>query len=186
MSDNTLEIGKCIKKARLNQGLTIRELAEKTGLTSSMLSQIERDLANPSINTLKTISIELNVPIYKFFQSDETENRELVVRKNERKTIGNPQRNLSYELLTPDTRGNIEFVFARFVPCGDETAVSLSHEGEETGLVISGKIDVFVDEIKYTLDEGDSIRIPSNATHYWINSYEEICELVFAITPPSF
>jgi len=186
MTENTLEIGKYIKKARTDKGMTIKELSERTGITSSMLSQIERDLANPSINTLKTISGELEVPMYKFFQSEEQESEQYVVRKENRKTIGNLATNMSYDLLTPNTRGSIEFCLVTLSPWRGEKIVSSSHKGEETALILSGKTDIYINDEKYTLNEGDSIIIPPMAKHYWCNSYESICQAVFAITPPSF
>lgn len=62
-----LGLGKKIQNYRLNKKFTIKELAEKIGITSSMLSQIERDLVNPSIATLRAISKALDVPLFMFF-----------------------------------------------------------------------------------------------------------------------
>lgn len=59
-----------IKEYRIAKNLTIKELAEKANITSSMLSQIERGLANPSINTLKLIAQALDTPLFKFFIED--------------------------------------------------------------------------------------------------------------------
>ena len=188
MTEQNLNIGKFIKGARVSKGLTIRELSERTGITASMLSQIERDLANPSINTLKILSDELKVPIYKFFKADDDEEHysNLVVRKNERKTLGNPNTNMSYDLLTPNTRGNIEFCMMRLVPSDGERSVKLSHFGEEVLLILSGKTDIYIEDTRITLEEGDSILIPAKTGHSYCNPYDETCEAVFAITPPSF
>ena len=63
-----LNIGKKLQEIRKQRGLTLREVADQTGITASMLSQMERDLVNPSINTLKAISKTLDVPLFRFFQ----------------------------------------------------------------------------------------------------------------------
>ncbi len=186
MDNAVVEIGSCIKQIRLAKKMSIRELAKKAGITPSMLSQIERDLVNPSINTLKTLSVELGVPMYQFFQADSAKQGNLVVRKGNRKWLGDSSKNIAYELLTPDVRGEIEFCIMH-VPSGtDREAFSMSHEGEEVAYILSGKTDIFVNDVPYTLETGDSIRIPPHAYHSWHNSYGELCHVIFAVTPPSF
>lgn len=66
-----LDIGSVLQNCRSARNISLRQLAEMTGMTASMLSQIERNLVNPSINTLKLISMALDVPMYKFFLSEE-------------------------------------------------------------------------------------------------------------------
>lgn len=85
-----LDIGSVLQNCRSARNISLRQLAEKTGMTASMLSQIERNLVNPSINTLKLISMALDVPMYKFFLSEE-EDRDLVVRRDARITLGRPE-----------------------------------------------------------------------------------------------
>ena len=80
---NDVQISKNICEYRKRKGLTIKELAQLTGVTSSLLSQIEKGTANPSINTIKQISNALEIPLFNFFIDDSyTEN--LVVRKDKR------------------------------------------------------------------------------------------------------
>lgn len=186
MSEQTMFVGECIRKFRTEKGISIRELARKTNITPAMLSKIERDLVNPSINTLKTISQELDIPMYRFFVEEDKPKENPIVRRNERKTLGNPTINISYDLLTPDVRGSIEFCIMHVPFQEAETPFSLSHEGEEVAYVLSGKTDVIINEMRYTLETGDSIRIPPYAKHYWSNKYESTCDVIFAITPPSF
>ena len=62
-----IDIGKKIKDVRKNKGLSIKDVAKKAGISSSMLSQIERGLANPSINTLKLITHILEIPMFTLF-----------------------------------------------------------------------------------------------------------------------
>ena len=65
-----LNIGQKIQKYRTQRGLSLRGLAEKTGITASMISQIENNAVNPSINTLKTLAETLDFPLYVLFQED--------------------------------------------------------------------------------------------------------------------
>ena len=84
MSD--INIGEKISLIRKKQNLSIRDLAKLAEVTPSLLSQIERGLANPSVNSLKSISSALNVPLFTFFMS-EVNKEELIVRSDNRKKV---------------------------------------------------------------------------------------------------
>lgn len=62
-----IDLGKKIQDFRNMRSMSLRELAKRAGTTASMLSQIERNLVNPSISTLKSIAQALEVPMFKFF-----------------------------------------------------------------------------------------------------------------------
>lgn len=79
-----IDIGKKVEKFRKEKGYSSRELAKIADITPSMLSQIERGLANPSIQTLKVLAKALDVPTFSFLL-EETNTEDLVVRYNERK-----------------------------------------------------------------------------------------------------
>lgn len=180
-----LYIGKKIQGFRTQQGLSIRELSQRSGITASMLSQIERDLVNPSINTLKALSKELDVPLFRFFKDDD-EGRELVVRKGHHKTIGHPRQDVVYDLLTPDTSGPIEFCMMH-VPVGGGSGDALqAHNGEEVSYVLDGPVSLILDAAAYDLETGDSVRIPAHTVHRWENHGDKEAQVVFAVTPPSF
>lgn len=186
MAETNLGLGPLVKKYRTLKGYSLRELAKKIDITASMLSQIERDMVNPSINTLKAISVELDVPMYQFFMNDEDNQKCAVVRKGEHKPLGSKYVNVKYELLTPDVKGDIEFC-KMFIPHQDkEDDYTFSHDGEEDCYVISGKTDIFLDDVRYTIEAGDSVRIQPHVQHKWFNPYGETCVLIFALTPPTF
>ncbi len=182
-----LELGKKLQNYRNMRKMTMKELGDKTGITPSMLSQIERDLVNPSINTLKVIAKALDVPLFMFFKEDEDETQNLVVRSNSRKTIGNVNNgDIRYDLLTPTTKGEIEFCMMYIPPKNFSSEHIESHKGEEVAYLIKGKVEIIVGTTSYLLEKGDSIRIPSLTEHRWINNSDEEVEVIFAITPPSF
>ena len=181
-----LEIGKKVRSYRTERKMTIRELAQQTGLTPSMLSQIERDQVNPSINTLKMISKVLGVPMFYFFKED-VQVQDLVVRRDMRKTIGRPEhKDVRYDLLTPDISGSIEFCLMRIPPESDSMLVPQSHSGEEVAYVDEGDVEITVAGVCYELHEGDSIRIPQFTEHTWKNKSDQMVKVIFALTPPSF
>ena len=183
---NDVEISKKICEYRKRKGLTIKELANLTGVTSSLLSQIEKGTANPSLNTIKQISNALNIPLFNFFINDShTEN--LVVRKNKRKKmVFKDDENLAYELLTPNLQGDIEFVLMTIPPNEYSSNEQFSHKGEEVAYVISGNVNLYMLNTVIELNCGDSVKIPTLTQHKWENISNKECQVIFAVTPPSF
>jgi len=183
-SQKELQIGKKVQAFRIARGMTLRELAKDIGISASMLSQIERDLANPSISTLQSIAKVLSIPMFTFFKN---ENEDLLVRSNARKSIGIADgSDLKYDLLTPNTIGSIQFCMMLIPPTNKSGANPLSHIGEEVAYVLSGKIDINISGTTYHLNTDDSIRIPPMTEHLWINNTDEEVRIIFAISPPSY
>ncbi|RVU54532.1 helix-turn-helix domain-containing protein [Anaerosphaera multitolerans] len=186
IDNNNLGIN--INKYRQKLGFSIRELAEQINISSSMLSQIEKGTANPSLNTLRGIAAALDIPVFSLF-IEEDESDTIVVRKEDRLQIKHGiamDERIHYNLLVPDLKGDIEFcelVLSSKLYSLDELK---SHKGEEVALCTKGRIELHLENKIIRLNEGDSVRIPKNTLHRWKNPNEEECKLVFAITPPSF
>ena len=180
-----LNIGLRVQEFRKKSRLSLRELAAQAELSPSMLSQIESNSVNPSINTLKNIASALHVPLFQFFKQDPSPQK-LIVRSGQNSIIGHPGEEVLYKLLTPDISGSIEFCLME-IPAGSSSSdIPREHEGEEVTYIISGEIDLELNGSIYHMAEGDSVRIPPLSPHRWINRYEEELKAVFAITPPSF
>ena len=181
-----LNLGKKLKAYRQLNNMTIRDLANKTSITSSMLSQIEHGTVNPSINTLRVIAAALDTPLYDFFK-EELEGK-VIVHSSERKIIGTKSGSeVSYELLTPDTKGNIEFCMMEIPPGVDSANEMRNHSGEEVAYMQSGKeVELEVEGKIYKLRPGDSIRIPPLSRHVWHNRADVTVNVIFAVTPPTF
>lgn len=181
-----INVGEKISEYRKAKKLNIKDLAALAGVTPSLLSQIERGLANPSLNTINAIAKVLDVPLFSFFTTS-TNTRELVVKADKRKKMILPERdNILYELLSPDLNGSIELALMKLTPSSDSSEELLEHEGEEVAFVLEGKINLLLDNSVIPLDTGDSVRIPNGMRHKWMNDYEEDAKVIFAITPPSF
>ena len=133
-----MSIGKKIQSIRMGLGLSVRKAAAMAEITPSMLSQIENDQVNPSINTLRSIADSLETPLYMFFQEEPKETP--VVRPQDRLTIGSKSEpDIRYELLTPDTKGNIEFCMM-IIPAGMSSYRDAhSHIGEEVAFMRRGR-----------------------------------------------
>ena len=181
-----INIGAKVQAYRNLRQYSLRRLAELADLTPSMLSQIEKNTANPSINTLKAIAAALDVPMFKFFMDDNLPSEKLVVRKGKTMTLGHSEEGVTYQLLTPDLSGTIEFCLMEITPKSATATVARSHVGEEVAYVISGDVDILLNNERFSLCPGDSIRIPAGVEHVWENKTDSLSTVIFAITPPSF
>lgn len=177
-----ITIGKTIKSIRENKKISSKNLAAMANITPSMLTQIEKGQANPSINTMKMLAQALDTPLYIFF-IEEDEGTSPVVRKGERKTLGYEYiPNAHYEQLMPDGSG-MEFCIMTLDGHKPSSSRLLSHTGEECDLVLNGTAVVVFDTCEYELHEGDSIRIPAFQPHRWENRTDEPVRVVFAVGP---
>ena len=183
---NEVNLGKKIQHLRLERGLSVRKIAGMANITPSMLSQIENGLVNPSINTLRAIAQVLDTPLYSLFM--ETQTDDLVVHPENRLVIGSTREpDVQYQLLTPDTKGDIEFCMMVIPPHCSSYRDMKSHVGEEVAYVCSGdSVTLDLDGTALTLKPGDSVRIPSNVPHVWHNPADVTVQVIFAITPATF
>lgn len=95
-------------------------------------------------------------------------------------------KNFSYELLSPDLNGDIEFVLMKLTPGSCSSNEPMCHDGEEVAIVIEGSVTLFLSDDKYVLNKGDSVRISPKLSHKWQNAFDKSTSVIFAVTPPSF
>lgn len=184
VGDDDPGVGAQIRAIRTQRHLTLAALAEQVGITRSALSQIERNQANPTLGTLKNIASALGMTIGQFFPSPSAPVR-VVVRAGERKRLS-PRRGITYELLTPDLGGRIEFIlgtYERGVTSGDE---AFSYAAEQCGLVLQGSAEIQLADTAYRLEAGDSIRFDCSIPHRIVNTGRSKLQCLWAITPPTF
>lgn len=180
-----LNLGIKIREKRTKMGLSLRKAAALSGITPSMLSQIENGGANPSISTLRAVADVLELALYELFKDEEASDP--IVKAAERRIIGDKnEKGTHYELLTKDTKGEIEFCQMTVDAGYSSYSAPISHAGEETAIVLSGKARLILSDKTYELFEGDSLRIEKNTPHIWHNAGDGKLIVIFAVTPPSF
>jgi len=181
-----LHLGQKIQHLRTERALSVRRLSTLAGITPSMLSQIENEQVNPSIQTLRSLAAVLEVPLYDFFREDTPCSP--VVTPQTRMTIGRKtEPDVTYELLTPDTRGSIEFCMIVLPPHTSSNTQAQGHTGEEVAFFHQGTlVELELEGTRYPLRVGDSIRIPAQARHTWHNPGDDTAHVIFALSPPSF
>jgi transcriptional regulator with XRE-family HTH domain len=187
--DTTLVVGlgKSLKAARVERGLTVERLAREAGVSTGLISQLERGLGNPSFLTLQRLAETLELPFGYFMQGPQPQGG-MVVRAAERKRLVVPHNptEIVHELLTPDLRGSLE-VLRTSVPAGwSNEAQPFHHPGEECVHVLSGALHVTVGASTFDLEEGDSITYDSATSHWYANRSDQSVTIIGAVTPPSF
>ncbi len=160
--DGDQRLGETIRLMRQRAGLSIQEVAKRTGLSSGMISQVERALATPSVRTLRLLSIALGVPISYFFEEHEPVSpARYIVRKNDRRLLRLTASGVVKEALTPAEKGEIEFYELTLNPGGSSGSDFVRHTGEKAGYVLAGKLRLWLDHEAHVLEPGDSFRFPS-------------------------
>ncbi len=191
--EEVYHVGEKIKVLRHEMGFSAKVLASQAGISSGMLSQLEKGSTQGSVETLRKIAKVLNTTIAALF-ADEFEEPEdtthesfLVVRKDQRKKISFPDPLYKCELLVPDLQGEVECVLVELEP-QRITNELLPHTrgGEEIDMVLSGTIAVQVGEKCYLLEEGDTIRFNPKIPHKIENKTDQEASYISIITPPSF
>lgn len=163
-------LGARIRQERQAAGLTVRKLAARIEVSPSLISQIERGRATPSVATLWSIATELGLPVGDLFNDAEAAlgaGSSTPVQLRETRTAITLAGGVRWERLTPTPEHEFDFVYVVY-PAGSESCPpdALSqHGGKECGYVISGKLGVQVGFEEYALRSGDSISFESHRPH---------------------
>jgi len=181
-------LGPRIRALRQQREMTLAKLAARSGLSVGHLSQVERSLSTPSIPQLQQISHAMGMTIGWFFEREpprDVEEDRVVVRAGRRKELRIEELGLIDELLVPNLDGALELLLCTIQP-GGGSLENYTHEGEEAGLLLSGSLNLWVDDTLYVLESGDSFAFASTRPHRYLNRGLGPAQIVWAITPPSF
>lgn len=181
--DQSQGIGQRLRKLRTERKLTIAELAAKAGVSSGIISQIEREASSPSISTLVKIRTALGVNLWQFFEdapSPSTSNLNFVRRKDNRPRIVAGKKHLTKELLSPTSSENLRFMILTLPP-GAESEDMLSGPGDKGGYVLSGRIELTVGDEIAELSEGDSFQFKSTLPHKVENRHDIEAKVIWII-----
>lgn len=203
------DLGKRIRGERLGRKLTLEALSQRTGLSKSFLSQVERGLTEPSITSLKKIAKEFGFSVVRLFSDDAPGDVQWtygggpipaaaagtrpyitvpeVVRADKRKRFALPGSQVIYDLLTPDMNRHLEIMAMR-VEKGQDSGREpmVDPPGEKVGIVLQGRLEITVGGEVFQLAEGDTIYYPAHVPHSWRAVDGDCVEVIWVLTPPSF
>jgi transcriptional regulator with XRE-family HTH domain len=169
---NDPAIGQNVKSLREAMGYTLQDLAEYTGLSRALLTQIENEHVSPPISTLIKIANALQSDVSFFFQDRGQQEKTVVVRSDERllsprrQVKGKLELGYTYEALAHKKAfKRMEPFLVTFDPKPAEDVIQLSHEGEEFHFLLSGQLEFSSQEQTIVLNPGDSIYFDSEQLH---------------------
>ncbi len=164
-----IDVGQRLRQKRTESGLTIRDLAKKSGLNVNTLSMIENGKASPSVETLQQLSFAMEIPIAAFFEDNSPKNEIAHYKSNQRPSIafahgmledmgaGMPRRGAETFLVTLDPHSS----------SGDDFVV---HTGRETVFCLDGQLTYTIEDQTFVLEPGDSLFFEAHLPHRWQNA----------------
>lgn len=177
-------LGRLLKSFRDKTGQNQADIALKAEISVSMLSQIERGVVSPSIETLIMVSTALGVEVADLFKMVALDRPVRIHHTGER--LWTQRGGVRYEqLMTSDYGAYQAELFLLEVEPGLSTAFSGgAHEGVEIGYVLMGTAVVTIDSVEYPVREGDSVYFNAQLPHQLRNNGEISFKAVWSISPP--
>lgn len=180
------EVGARLRTIRQLYGLSQRELARRAGVTNGTISLIELNQTSPQLASLKRILDAFPITVAEFFTFDLQSRDRVFFRHGELAEIGGGD-GLSFRLVAAHRRERrLQLTHEVYQPGADTGHDMITHEGEEGGVVVRGRLEVTVGERKQVLAPGDAYYFNSRIPHRFRNVGDGECEVVSAATPPSF
>jgi transcriptional regulator with XRE-family HTH domain len=179
------QMGRRIKKKREGIGLQMKELSQRIGVTSSLISQIESGKAFPSIVTLKKVAEALQTTVGELIGENENLVQHPLLKSDERRFVKKNRNGTSSHLLSyHDPAKQIEPYLIQFNKGSDSKKIMTSNfPGQEFCFVLKGSFEAIVNDEKYSLNEGDGFYFHSRRPHLFKNISGKKAELLWVITP---
>jgi transcriptional regulator with XRE-family HTH domain len=167
--DGDVSVGHRLRELRAARGLSIRALAEQSGLNVNTLSMIENGKTSPSVSTLQQVATALGAPITAFFET-ETHLRSIVYKKAQDHQSANFVHGTLADLGSGFSRHGLEPFVVNLAPHADSGDASIVHTGLEFVYCLEGCIIYEVEGEAFTLYAGDSLLFEAHLPHRWQNA----------------
>ncbi|MDM8356700.1 helix-turn-helix domain-containing protein [Pandoraea communis] len=180
-------VSRRLREVRTKMGLSVNELATKSSVSAGMISQIERGISSPSVKTLERLRTALDVPLTDLFSEGASDSEENFKARGEgnfvRRSASRPKflvqaSGLRKELLTPEGQHDLQFMLIHFDP-GTSSSEVLMGAGEKGGMVLTGKLELMVDNHTVEIQEGDSFQFNSALAHRLRNVSRETASVIW-------
>jgi transcriptional regulator with XRE-family HTH domain len=185
MNAEERRLGATIRNLRERKGLSLREVSAAAGVSESFLSQVERGVASPSVASLRRMAGALGESVGALFEGPASGGR--VVRVRDRRRLVHPRRQWEDVLLTPQQSRHLQVILSTIEPGAGSGKEPYAHDSdEECVIVLKGRLEFWVDEEAYDLEEGDAILFESRRPHRNRNPGPSKAEVLWVISPPSY
>lgn len=184
-----MAIGARLRHARLVKGLLIKDLAQRVGVSISLISKYENDKLLPPLTMLHSLVTELETNIGALFEPNWT-GVDYVARAGGRPRISaagdKDGAGVMLERLVPNGKGHLLQGNIHIVAPGGGSMGPMRHEGDEVGYVLEGRLELSIGEALHELGPGDSFAFPSNLAHTYRNPGTQVTRVIWVNTPPTF
>lgn len=173
-------IGEKIAEYRRKNGLTLRDFAKQTNLSTALLSQLERNIGNPTLSILSTLAEAMGISVSGLVEQ-KVENAEMILRKEQRKTIVMYQGQTMYDVLACDTcHANLELLLMTLEGKSWTSNGYTQHtQEEEVAYVLQGEVTIDLEGETFVLGEEDTIRILPGRKHKLYNHTDTEVKVLF-------
>ncbi|UTW09776.1 cupin domain-containing protein [Pseudomonas benzenivorans] len=182
-----MDVGVRLQSIRKLKGLSQRELAKRAGVTNSTISMIEKNSVSPSISSLKKVLAGIPMSLVEFFslETDQDNHTQVVYRAGELIDISDGAVTMKLVGKAHPSRA-LAFLDETY-PVGADTGDEMySHEGEEAGMLVEGRLELTVGSEVFILEPGDSYYFESSKPHRFRNPFDAPARLISATTPANF
>lgn len=176
-----------LRVLRKQRGMTLAEVAGRLDRSIGWLSQVERNLSDPTTSELRALAKVLDVPFSMLDRPSPiaAEEADHVVRRNARRPVDHNIPGLTEALLSPDLTDDFEVLHSTFAP-GAARKTYVQRPTQEVGYVVSGTLDLTLEDRTFTVGTGDSFRIRGEPFRWANPSNSEPCVVIWVIAPPVY
>ena len=182
-SEGNHKLGSALREHRKAVNLSLKDVAEKAGLSVGFISQVERDIVSPSLSSLASIAKTLETDISHFFSQPHDDS--IYTRNRKRAQYSLNHKGLSYERLSTSFPGSvINSVIMHELP--GHKSESIQHEGEEFFYILDGSLNIIIEGEETELETGDSIHFDSSREHSAWNHTDKTTTILHVCTMDVF
>lgn len=177
-----LIVGRKLRDLRAGQGLSLRGLADRSGLNINTLSLIENGKSSPSVSTMHQLASALGIPIARFFETEPVEKKVVFTSMDKRPLtcVGSTRmHNLSKD-LAGNAIGSFIVDLQPGMGSGDQMIV---HTGHEFVFCLNGSVRYRIEQEDYVLKQGDSLSFEAHLPHRWENCGDQVAEILLVLFP---
>lgn len=179
-----LKIGDRLRMRRRIRRLSLQQLADATGLSVGLLSQVERNVSTPSLRSLREICNGLKMPMSWLFEAPDETSSDIVVRSEARRRLDLTSQGIIKELITPDSVPEVQMIRITIQPGAVfEGLTSSVPSAAKSGTVLQGTLDFQLAERQFALTAGDAFAFPAIKSHKLTCTSEQAAVVLWVVAP---
>jgi transcriptional regulator with XRE-family HTH domain len=181
----SINVGERLKELRKHYGLSQRELSRRAGVPNNAISVIESNKVSPSVDSLIRVLNGFPMTLIEFFSDNKENDEKFYYKKSDlaEKSDGS----MSFRMIGADRKNRkIRFLHEHYPAEGDTGENLITHNAEEVGVVVRGRMELTIGERVQILETGDGFYFDARIPHRFRNIDSVDCDVVTAATPPNF